>query len=132
MIAVGLLRRDDGALLVTEGRDPQTGESWHRLIGGGVAHGEPGAAALMREFAEEYGIVVEVGERLAALENLFTYDGAPGHELVLVYETRLTDPTVAEGDRVPAVEPGQPPAAWVPPSDARLVPPALAALVNPE
>ena len=132
VIAVGLVIRDNGDLLVTEGADPLTGKSWHRLIGGGVEYGERGADALVREFEEEYGLSVRVGDRLAALENLFTYNGLPGHELVLVYDAHLTDRAHAEAAELRSLEPGQPPGIGLSPTEARLVPADVATLLDRE
>jgi ADP-ribose pyrophosphatase YjhB (NUDIX family) len=77
-------------------RDPTTGEGFHRLLGGGVELGERAVDAVVREIAEELGATLLEPRLLAVLENIFTYDGAPGHEIVFVYGGRL-----AEGDVVP-------------------------------
>jgi hypothetical protein len=42
-----------------------------------------------RELREELGTESEVGALVATVENLFTYEGVAGHEIVLVYECAL-------------------------------------------
>ncbi len=50
----------------------------------------------MREIAEELRATLLEPRLLGVLENVFTYDGERGHEVVFVYAGRL-----AEGDVVP-------------------------------
>jgi ADP-ribose pyrophosphatase YjhB (NUDIX family) len=66
-------------------------ETFYRLVGGTVEFGERGAATLKRELKEELGAEAEVGDLIATVENLFTYEGEAAHEIVLVYECRLPD-----------------------------------------
>lgn len=40
---------------------------------------------------EELGTEIEVGELVATVENLFTYEGEAAHEIALVYECALRD-----------------------------------------
>lgn len=84
--ALGLLRRDDGCLLLEHGHDSRTGVSFYRPPGGGVEFGEYAADALRREFMEELGIAVDVGARRAVLENIFVYEGVSCHELVFIHD----------------------------------------------
>jgi ADP-ribose pyrophosphatase YjhB (NUDIX family) len=81
---------------VLRGHDPQGDRVFHRLIGGGVELGERAAEAVVREVAEELHATLVEPELLGVVENIFTYDGEPGHEVVFVYAGRL-----AEGDVVP-------------------------------
>lgn len=61
--AYAVIRREDAILLTRlSGRAHHTG-SW-TLPGGGVDHGEPPAAALSREVAEECGVACDVGDLL--------------------------------------------------------------------
>ena len=78
-------------MLVELGRDEVKGESFCRLIGGSIDFGERGAEAVRRELREELGVDCEVERHLATLENLFTYEGEPGHEIVLIYECSIRD-----------------------------------------
>ena len=81
---------------VLKGSDPGDGRTFHRLLGGSVELGETSQTAVVREIAEELGATLLEPRLLGVVENVFTYDGAPGHEVVFVYAGRL-----AEGDVVP-------------------------------
>ncbi|KGN34954.1 NUDIX hydrolase [Knoellia sinensis KCTC 19936] len=65
---------------------------FHRLIGGGVEVGETAQAAAVRETREELGAELLDVQLLGVLENLFEYDGQPGHEVVFVHTGRLDPP----------------------------------------
>ena len=89
-LALALIRRGD-EILVEQGRDDVKKESFFRLLGGVIEFGEKGADAIRRELREELGVESEVGTLVATLENLFTYEGEPGHEIVLIFECSLDD-----------------------------------------
>lgn len=74
-----------------DGTDSVTGENFHRLIGGGIEFGETAEAALRREFAEELGVRLGSVELLEVVENIFEYEGRPGHEIVHVFAVDSTD-----------------------------------------
>ena len=86
------------------GRDEVKDESFFRLLGGTVEFGEKGAEALRRELLEELGAEADVGHLVATIENLFTFEGAPGHEICLVYDCRLRDQSLYELDEWRAEE----------------------------
>jgi 8-oxo-dGTP pyrophosphatase MutT (NUDIX family) len=98
-IAIGVIR-DADRLFVAEGHDVVTGETFYRPLGGTIEFGETGAQAVQREFVEESGHPVAQPTYIGALENLFTNDGRPGHEIVLVYETAFEDERVMGMDAV--------------------------------
>ncbi|WP_315094706.1 NUDIX domain-containing protein [uncultured Cellulomonas sp.] len=101
-LAIAVIRHPrTGDLFVDEVVEPGTGRTFHRPAGGGIEFGEAAAQTLRRELEEEYGLGIVVGRRLGALENLFTYAGRPGHEIVLVHEAVLTDPDDYDPDRRP-------------------------------
>ena len=78
-----LLWRDH--LLCAEGYDTVKRQTFFRPLGGGVEFGERAEATVARELHEELGMAVEVREALGVTENLFTYQGRPGHEVVFEY-----------------------------------------------
>ena len=86
--------RDRDRILVMEGYDPLKQESFYRPLGGGIEFGESSAETVCRELMEE--IHVEVDRQslryLGTLENIFTYNGEPGHEIVLIYDGTMKDP----------------------------------------
>jgi ADP-ribose pyrophosphatase YjhB (NUDIX family) len=88
-VALGVVRRGD-EILVFEGYDPTKCETFYRPLGGGIEFGETAAEALAREFREEIGSELEDVRDLGTVENIYVYDGHPGHEIVRVFEARLT------------------------------------------
>jgi len=48
--------------------------------------GKKGKEALKREFQEELGTDLENIKYITTLENIFIYEGRPGHEIILVFE----------------------------------------------
>ncbi len=89
-LAICVFRRGD-RILVSEGYDPVKQEPFYRPLGGGIEFGESGAQAVRRELMEEIGAEVAEVWFLGALENIFTFNGVPGHEIVLVYDGRFAD-----------------------------------------
>jgi ADP-ribose pyrophosphatase YjhB (NUDIX family) len=70
---------------------------YHRLIGGSVETGESHREAIVREVAEELGATIRELTYVARIENIFTENGVPGHEIVFLYSGRL-DPQPATVD----------------------------------
>jgi len=94
-VAIAVIWRG-GEILVYEGYNPTTQETFYRPLGGGIDFGEPAVDALGREFREEIGAGLEGIRYLDTLESIYIFDGYPGHELVRVYEARLADPLLYE------------------------------------
>jgi 8-oxo-dGTP pyrophosphatase MutT (NUDIX family) len=100
---------DNGRVLVNEAHDPVKGLRSCRPLGGGIQFGETGAKAVAREIFEEIGAEVANLRYVGTLENIFTYRGAPGHEIVQVYDGDLVERTLYARTIVPGVESdGQP------------------------
>jgi ADP-ribose pyrophosphatase YjhB (NUDIX family) len=89
-LALALIRKGD-EILVEEGRDEVKNETFFRLLGGVIELGEKGADAVRRELGEELGAECDVKGLVATLENVFTYEGEPSHEIVLIFECSLHD-----------------------------------------
>ena len=85
------LMRHQGRILVNEAFDPVKNLRFCRPLGGGIEFGETGAQAVARELREEIGAEVTGIRYLGTLENIFTYLGEPGHEIVLVYDAVFAD-----------------------------------------
>jgi 8-oxo-dGTP pyrophosphatase MutT (NUDIX family) len=81
-------------ILVAECYDPIKGETFYRPLGGGIEFGERGIDALIREMGEETNLEVANLRYLGTLENIFTYMGDMGHEIVILYEGEFTDRSV--------------------------------------
>jgi ADP-ribose pyrophosphatase YjhB (NUDIX family) len=83
--------RDDDRMFVGEYCDPSTGETFYRPLGGAIRFGELSRESITRELREEMGAEVKDVRYVGVLENIFTYDAKPGHEIVLVYEASFAD-----------------------------------------
>ncbi len=118
VLSLGIFRRGD-SIFVAEGYDPTKAETFYRPLGGGVEFGEQAADALVREMREETGLEVRNLRYAGMCENIFTYLGQPGHEIVLLYEADFADPTVYENDEMICQEDDELPfkAVWKPLSE---------------
>jgi 8-oxo-dGTP pyrophosphatase MutT (NUDIX family) len=85
-------------ILVAEGYDSVKAEYFYRPLGGGIEFGENSQETICRELMEELNVGVDEAslKYLGALENIFTFNGAPGHEIVLIYDGALQEPSLYE------------------------------------
>ena len=88
--AVCVCRHGD-RILVNAAVDAVKREQYYGPLGGEIEFGEYAADAVARELREEIGVAVTDVRLLGVLENVFTYEGAPGHEIVFVFDARLAD-----------------------------------------
>lgn len=107
-IALGLIEHK-GHVFVSKGED--SGETFYRFLGGGIDFGETSQAALAREFQEEIQAELTDVEYITCLDNIFTYNGKPKHELIQLFRARFVDDSfyqmqkqfrLVEGDRIDA------------------------------
>lgn len=110
-IAIAVVRRDDGSLLVTSAVDPATGRTCVRPPGGGIEPGERSAEAVVRELREELGVEASAPRLLEVVEHLFTYAGRAVHEHVFVHRVALPAGVV-----LPATTDAGHPVWWLPAS----------------
>jgi 8-oxo-dGTP pyrophosphatase MutT (NUDIX family) len=89
-IAICIVRNGE-SLLLFEGRDETKQETFYRPLGGSIDFGEYSIDTVRRELIEEIGVEIHNIRYLGFLENIFTYEGDPGHEIVIVYEAELSD-----------------------------------------
>ena len=89
-VALGIVVRN-GKVLASEGYDKVKGVHFWRAIGGGIEFLEKSNQTLKREFMEEIGANVTVGDFLGVDENIFTFDGKQGHELIFLYRVILDE-----------------------------------------
>lgn len=94
-IAIGVFR-SRGRILAQEGYDPLKGQRFYRPLGGKIEFGELGAETVVRELGEELGVEAGGLRYLGTLENIFTYNGQPGHEIVRVYDGLLAPAALYE------------------------------------
>ena len=99
-IALGLIQ-NGSRLFVSEGFDPVKQTSFYRALGGGIEFGETSLKALQREFQEELQAELTNIRYLGCLENLFTFNGKQGHELVQLYRCDFADKTFYQREQIP-------------------------------
>lgn len=96
-LALCVFRRGD-LIFVSQGYDSRKDQIFFRPIGGKIEFGERGADAVLREAREEIGAEIADLNYLGTLENIFTYEGAPHHEIVMIYDGRFVDPAMNQDD----------------------------------
>lgn len=89
-LALCLFRNAD-KILVAEIHDPLKGPTFYRPLGGRIEYGEYAHQTIVREMQEELGAQVTGVHYLFTLENIFSYQGEIGHEIVLVHDGTLAD-----------------------------------------
>lgn len=122
----------DGRLLLVEFFDMVKRDYYYRAPGGNVEFGEPTEDALHREIREEMSTEVEILGTPLILENIFTCNGNPGHEIAYLYPSHLIDPQYYTRDEFSLIEGNgeECPLKWIPIQDCldgrvRLVPEGL-------
>jgi len=105
-LALCCFRRADGRILVAPGYDHVKQQRFYRPLGGGIEFGERAEDAVRREVREELGAEIEAPRFLGAFENIFTYVGQQGHELIWLFEARFRDQAFYESDVFEADEDG--------------------------
>ena len=125
---------NDDRILAIDGHDPTKGQSFWVPVGGRVEFGETSQEAIAREVEEELSAEITDLRLLGVLENIFTFDGNDGHEIVFIYDARFSEPSMYRQDQVEGIEENQPfTAHWInpdAPADGRpLYPDGLADLL---
>lgn len=103
-LAIVVFRRPDGAILAAPGFDKIKEQRFYRPLGGGIEFGERSEDAARREILEELGAEIGDLRLLGVSENIYTFLGQPGHEIVFTYEATFKDPSFYERDVVYAIE----------------------------
>lgn len=88
-VIISLLNRGD--VLLSEGYDSLKDFRYYIPVGGGVEFGESLVDAARREVQEELGISVSEFASPSFHENLFEYEGSPGHEMVFHFMCHIAD-----------------------------------------
>lgn len=102
-LAICIFRNGD-RILVSEGYDPVKRETFYRPLGGGIEFGERAEDALRREAREEIGAEIESPVYLFTLENIFTFNGERGHEIVMIFDARFADKGLYAQDSITGTE----------------------------
>jgi len=96
--------RNGNRILVGDARDPETNHVFYRPPGGRIEFGEPSEVALRREMREELNVDILDPILIGVMENLFTFDGKQGHEIVFVFDATLADRSLYDCDRFVGTE----------------------------
>jgi len=87
-LALAIIKKGN-KILVQPGYDSKEDQKFYRLPGGGIEFSEKGAEALKREFVEEFNSGLNNIKFLGFLENIFTFAGEKGHEIIMIHEADL-------------------------------------------
>lgn len=98
------LFRSGNRILVSQGFDTVEQSYYYRPLGGGIEYGESSKTAVMREIQEELGAKVENVQLVGVIENIFTYEGEQGHEIVFVFDAEFIDKSLYELDEIDGCE----------------------------
>jgi len=85
------LFRYGNRILVEEHPDGVKRDLFCRPLGGAIEFGESSRDAVAREIHEELNTKIENLHLISVLENRFTCEGQPGHEIVFVYDAEFQD-----------------------------------------
>ncbi|PIR57977.1 MAG: NUDIX hydrolase [Parcubacteria group bacterium CG10_big_fil_rev_8_21_14_0_10_38_31] len=110
-LALAIIKKDD-SILVQVGFDSKKNQKFYRIPGGGIEFGETGIMALNREFMEEFGSKINNIELLGFVENIFTYEGESGHELVVVYKADLVKESLYHEEEIRILDNDESYAIW--------------------
>lgn len=103
-VIVAAVIRDGDRILVWEDHNPDTGEVVAVPLAGGLEFGETGEEAIARELREEIGATATRTDYLGTIEDVFEWAGQKRHELHLIYDVGVSEPSVYEVEEIPVVE----------------------------
>jgi 8-oxo-dGTP pyrophosphatase MutT (NUDIX family) len=98
-IAICVFRNGD-RIFVPELSDPLKKQTFYRPLGGSIEFGERSHDTVARELREEIDVEVSNLRYIGTIENIFTYNGQEGHEIVQVYEGDFADRSIYEREYV--------------------------------
>jgi 8-oxo-dGTP pyrophosphatase MutT (NUDIX family) len=103
LLTLGLIR-DENRILLSKSYDSVKQQTFYRALGGGVNFGETSADALKRELLEEIQAEITNLKYLGCIENIFTYEGQPGHEVVQLYQCDFVEPKLYQMEQFEVIE----------------------------
>jgi 8-oxo-dGTP pyrophosphatase MutT (NUDIX family) len=106
-LAIAVIRRGD-EILGFDVEDRSKAMTGFRPLGGGIEYGEYSVDAVRREVREELSCELVDPRLLGVLENVFTYMGRQGHEVVFAFEGRLEDDGLYDKEEIEFEEPEAP------------------------
>jgi 8-oxo-dGTP diphosphatase len=112
--AYGVARDNEGRVLLVRSSDlSNTPGIWY-LPGGGIDHGEDPRHAVVREFAEETGLAIEVGPLRDVFSDLVEF---PHRDVLLHHDRVIFDVTVVGGELTDETDGTSEAAVWVAPEE---------------
>ena len=102
-VALVLIEKD-GKILASPGKDDVNGIVFCRPPGGGIEFGETSLEAAIREIREELGATLVDARLLTVIENVFTYNGKLGHEIIFLYRGDLEEQDTYLKTRLPILD----------------------------
>lgn len=104
VICLGLIKDDNERFLFDSMMDPQTGTKFLRPIGGGIEFGESMENAMKRECYEEIGAETASVKQIGFFDNIFEYNGKPGHEIVVLFNLKLKNKSLYQNPEIEIIE----------------------------
>jgi len=113
------LINDGNRILVGGGfHDKLKKQNFYRVLGGSVEFGETSEQGVRREMREELNCEIDNLKFLEIIENIFTYEGMNGHEIVFMYSGQVSNKELEKKDIIHVIEPEyEMDAFWVPIDD---------------
>lgn len=105
-LALALIHNPQRQYLFHKGHDKVKGEYFYRPLGGGIEFSESGQVALEREIVEELNQEVHVSGLTASFENIFTFDGLKGHEIIMLFSADFKNKSVYQQRELDIFESG--------------------------
>jgi len=99
-LVLGLIKEQNNRVFLSQGYDQTKQEYFYRALGGGIEFGEKSVEALKREFQEELQADLTNIQYLTCLENIFSFNGKPGHEVIQLYQCDFADPQFYEWEEI--------------------------------
>ena len=92
--------RNNNRILVHQGYDELKKEHFYRPLGGRIEFGESSLDTICRELREELNVEVnrESLNYLGTVENIFQFNGIPGHEIIMLYDGALKNSGLYDQD----------------------------------